>query len=359
MFSKGLMVLTVVTAAAVAGCYWTMTTQHWSSDTREYDRELVAPSLHRQISEIHSIELLRSGAEFRLLRTDTGWKNQGLGGFPANAEKIESVLAELATLRYLEPRTERPSLFYRLDLDENHQKSDATRLRARNLNGTTLVDIVLGKSKGRTTPGGTQYTYVRTGNDQRVWLTEGDVDARFDAADWSARAIVDIEADAILSLRLRPTGSDPIELMRLTRADSSLELVSEIPVDHVAQKHQINYLAELFRDLHLIDARAVSESDVSTDFRIEASVETNNRLKVTMRAHEPEADGTVWAHVEASQITDARDSTSDASPPAEDIDETQRTVKYINDQFAGWYLLLPRTVGDRLNLQSNDMVTGN
>jgi len=221
MFSKGLMVLAAVTTVVVAGCYWTITTRQSSSDIAEQTRELVAPSLHRQISDIHSIEVLRSGKEFRLLRTDSGWKNQGLGGFPANPEKIESVLAGLATLRYLEPRTERPSLFYRLDLDESKTESNATRLRANNLNDETLVDIVLGKRKRRTTPGGTQYTYVRTSNDQRVWLTEGDVDGRFDAADWSARAIVNIEPDSILSLTLRHAEAKAIELTRLAGVNSS------------------------------------------------------------------------------------------------------------------------------------------
>ena len=79
----------------------------------------------------------------------------------------------------------------------------------------------------------------------------------------------------------------------------------------------------------------------------EVTVESADRLRVTLRTGNPAADGSVWAAVDAGGLA----ADGEASDHARG-----RKPRGSPSQFDGWLLELPRRIADRLEIRLHDIV---
>ena len=346
MPTRGLVVLAVVTVATVAASVIAVDKRYRQTVLEARGGEVVFPHLRGRTGGVAVIEVGRAGAAFALERRGDGWANTGLGGYPAGAELVETVLSGIADLRYLEPKTARAALHPKLGVEDAGPGAGSTRLTLGDGEGGVLADLVAGKARPRTANADRAGVYIRLPGRERVWLAEGTLDVHRDAAGWSDRAIVDVHARAIRSLTVRHADGEVVDLHRAGPDDRKLTLRNPPAGAVVAHQHQIDYMAGLMQGLSFVDARAGGLSDPAVAPGFEATVETLDRLRVTLRAGNPADDGTLWAAVEAGLADDVEAS-----------DHARAEASRIASQFDGWLLELPRRISDRLKIRLRD-ITG-
>ena len=127
------------------------------------------------------------------------------------------------------PRTSRSRLYRRLDVDDVTAGGKSTRLTLKDADGAVLADIIVGKPKNDVTGTDRQGVYMRLPGDERAWLVEGSLDVRHDAAEWSDRMVVDIDARSLTALTVRHADGEIVALHRDRPQDLKLTLKSLPP----------------------------------------------------------------------------------------------------------------------------------
>ena len=345
MPSPGLLILAVVTAGAVVACSLVVNERYRKVAPEKQEDRLVFPALQRQVDAIADIEVVRPGGRFVLSRREGGWANMGIGGYPARSPRVDEVVGAMAGLEYAEPRTSRSRLYRRLDVDDVTAGGKSTRLTLKDADGAVLADIIVGKPKNDVTGTDRQGVYMRLPGDERAWLVEGSLDVRHDAAEWSDRMVVDIDARSLTALTVRHADGEIVALHRDRPQDLKLTLKSLPPGARVEHQYQIDYMAGLLQEVRFNDARRASATDVEAVPVFEATGQSKNHLAVTLRAGQPEEDGSVWARIDA-QVTD----------DAQASNRTRREVARIKSSFSEWNVKLPRQVTDRLKIRLGDII---
>ena len=345
MPTRGLVVLAIATVATVVASGIAIDKRYRQTVLEARGGEVVFPDLRGRTDGVAVIEVARAGAGFALERRRDGWANAGLGGYPARAELVETVLSGIAALRYLEPKTARAALYPKLAVEDAGPGAGSTRLTLRDGDGTVLTDLVVGKAKPRTANADRAGVYIRLPGRERAWLGEGTLDVHRDAAGWSDREIVDIDARSIRSLTVRHEDGEVVDLYRAEPHDRKLTLRNLPAGATIAHQHQIDFMAGLLKGLSFVDARAGGLSDRAVAPGFEATVQTADHLRITLRAGNPAEDGSLWAAVDASVAVDVEAS-----------DHARAEASRIASQFDGWLLKLPRRISDRLKIRLHDII---
>ena len=345
MPTRGLILLAVVTVATVVASGIAVDARYREAVVEAREGAAVFPALRERAGGVAEIEVERAGAGFALERRGDGWANAELGGYPARSGLIETAISEIADLRYLEPKTARPGLYPRLAVEDAGPGAGSTRLTLRDGDGGVLADLIVGKARPRTANTHRAGVYVRLPGRERAWLAEGTLDVHRDAADWSDRSIVDIDARAVRTLTVRHPDGEVVDLHRIEPGDRKLTLRNLPAGAVVTHQHHIDFMAGLLKGLSFVDARPGEPSDPAVAPGFEATVHTADHLRVTLRAGNPAEDRSVWAAVDAGPADDA-----DASEHA------RAEASRIASQLDGWLLKLPRRVSDRLKIRLHDII---
>ena len=345
MPTRGLILLAVVTATTVVASCVAVDGRYRQMELEATGGETVFPALAGRTDTVARIEVTRAGAGFVLERRGDGWANTGLGGYPARVELIETVLSEFAGLGYLEPKTARAALYPRLAVEDAGPGAGSTRLTLGDRDGGVLADLIVGKAMPRTVHMHRAGVYIRLPGRERAWLAEGTLDVHRAAAGWSDRAVVDIDERAVRSITVRHEDGEVIELYRAEPGDRKLTLRNLPAGAAVSHQHHIDFMTGLLKDLSFVDARPGSPSDPAVAPGSEATVQTVDHLRVTLRAGQPAEDGSLWAAVDAGLSVDAEAS-----------DRARADAARIASQFHGWLLKLPRRISNRLEIRLHDIV---
>ena len=344
MPTLGLSVLAVVTVATVIASCVAVDARYRETVLEGRGGEAVFPAIRGRTGSVVKIEIGRSEAGFALERRGDGWANTGLGGYPARAERVEAVLSEIGGLDYLEPKTTRTALYPKLAVEDVGPGARSTRLTLRNGDGGILADLIVGKAGPRTASSDRAGVYIRLPGRERAWLAEGTLDVHRDAAGWSNRAIVDVDARSVRSLTVRHADGEVIDLHRAGPEDRKLTLRNLPEGAVVAHQHEIDFMAGLLTELSFVDARAGGPSDPAVAPGFEATVETADHLRVMLRAGNPAEDGTLWAAIDAGVVADAEAS-----------GQVRSEASRIASRLDGWIVKLPRRISDRLVIRLHDI----
>ena len=305
---------------------------------------LFFPSLAAALPEVAAIDVTRAAGRFTLTRAEGGWRNEGLAGYPAISDRADDVLAKLAGLRRVAPRTARARLYRRLGVEDVAEGATSTRLTLHNAGGEVLADLIVGAAQRngvqRSTPG----TYVRMPDAARVWLAYGSFDVHHDAANWSERRLVDIAPDAVMALEVVHPDGDRIQVVRDGSADGALTMAAG-DRRRIARPGQLQYLAALFESLEFLDAlpeERLRDRRGDQPPGVQAAVLTRDGVLVELRQLAPAERDRVWAELNARAV-------EDGSP------EAVERARAIAAAVAGWVYLLPQSVTERLRLRADNV----
>jgi hypothetical protein len=297
------------------------------------------PDLGSRLGDLAWVRLTHGSVKADFAVIGERWTLVEKGNYAAAPDKMRRLLLGLADLNLIEPKTERPELFARLDLDDpGNGKSTLVALQDRA--GKTIAELVVGKMRRDRLGGGNDGVYVRKPGDDRAWLARGSLDLAGDLAGdtvgWLDRRILDIAGSRIAAVTL--TGDDGIALVLRRDAPDGKFAVADAPPDARFKKDAaLAEPAAALAGLDLDDVKPAADLPVPQKGVATASFTTFDGVTVTLRlfAH----DNADWASIEAAG--------SGAAEP---------DSQAINARLAQWSYALPAGRAKLLRTRLGDLV---
>src|SRR5215469_5024241 len=179
--------------------------------------ERALPGLADRLGEVASVRVTRGAVTVNLRAAERGWTVVETGNYPADKDRVRKLLLQLAELELIEPKTDKPELLARLDLDDP-ANGKSTEIVLQNRSGTILGQIVVGRDRPTDIAKGEAGVYVRKPGSDRAWLARGSFALGGDVLSWLDRQIIDIAPSRIGSVVL-------------TAADGSAAIVARASAD--------------------------------------------------------------------------------------------------------------------------------
>ncbi len=330
--------------------------------TAPRDHRPAFPPLRDQPEAVARIEVRTPARTIALERAadGSGWGVADRSGYPADAERVQSLVASLAEMHLIEPKTAQPDRHDRLgveDLDNEDARSRVVRLL--DVDGEALAEAIIGRASGRVAGFSQGGIYMRFPEDPQSWLASGSVDLAEDPADWLDRSLIDLRRDEVRRVEVMPADGEAFAARRTSPGDD-LELVDP-PADRSVDEAAVSRLAAALSAVRLEDVRPRDAIDLPTE-RSRAIVTTFDGVEVAVEL--AEIDGDHWALLEARAV-DVGPSANPAQPALNTESQTDRRpdtgsedevseparqrVGTINDRVAGWVYQLPTFVAERLS----------
>jgi hypothetical protein len=268
------------------------------------------PALAAKLGDVASVTVSREGTTMTLIRDGDGWLVAEKGNYPANAAKISQIVRAMADVTLVEPKTQNPDLYPRLEVeDPGHGKSALVAVKDKS--GGDLAQAIVGKRRYDRLGAGNDGVYLRNVGEAQTWLARGTLDPSGDPASWLDRQIIDISEKKIAKVTLtQPDGS---KLVISRAAPDASFAVEDAPADTKFKSDStISGPAGALETLDLDDVKPAGELPVPDKDVVAASFTTFDRLTVDLRLMERDksnwiaisATGSGSAEAEAKKIED-------------------------------------------------------
>lgn len=213
MRNKGLVALVSVTVAAVALAVVVSRTTGPQPDPLA--GKLVLPALVSRLGDVGSMSLVHSDQKTTLLRDGKKWVVEERADYPANVTKVRSALLGLADLVYVEPKTAKPALYSRLDVEDAGAKnSKSTLVTVADAKGALIGEVIIGKRRDNWLGTGVGGIYVRKPGTARSWLARGNLDVTGDTPAWLDKKVLDLPAAQVKQVVLTQPGGASVVISR-------------------------------------------------------------------------------------------------------------------------------------------------
>ncbi len=295
MQRRSFLLLAGATAVLVAGAGITLSGgDHPASRAAPGERAL--PKLAAKLGDIAWIRLSRGTTKVNFADIGGNWAVVEKGNYPAAAGKVRQLLLALSDLTLVEPKTQQPELFPRLELDDPIN-GKATQVVIQDRTGQIIGELIIGKRRANRLGTGNDGVYVRRVGETRAWLARGSADVTGDVASWLDRRILDIPDQRIGSIVL--TGAEGGVLVISRRAPGDKFAVDNAPSDAKFKGDAVLAgPAAALAALDLIDVKPAADQPVPDSGVATAAYTTFDGLTVRLKLFE--RDKVDWVAIETS-----------------------------------------------------------
>lgn len=299
---KSFIALAVVTVAVAAGAVYTLTERESATRGSTESRPLY-PGLTGRINDVDRLTIRTSAdGTITLARDGDRWGMAERYAYPVDFEKVRNALIEVAAINTLEPRTSKPELYDKLQVEDVEKElSNSIRVTAA-AGDETVADLIVGKTRPIEEGGG---VFVRKAGDERSWLAEGSFQPQRKFVQWLDRNIVNVDQRRIRLVEMtRPDGQGVL----VSKDDPSGEAYTlETPVPEgrkVKAESELRALASITDFLILEDVRPASEVDFTTETIVDRFV-TFDGMELVMEVVEQEDE--TWVRLSAGEAERAEE----------------------------------------------------
>ena len=287
----------------------------------------LVPGLAARFDTVQQIVVTRGEIRFTVRRGAEGdWRLAEFGDYPAVQAGPDRLLAGVAALQRVGPRTSRPDRYALLGVTAPGAGSDAVGLSLLDAAARPLADLVIGGAQRAGVWIGQPGRYVRLGADPQVWLAAGAIDLPAAAEDWLNQPLADISRHRVNRIEMAGEGRVPLVWTRARLGEPLL------PADATAARlpdADLQALARALEGLAVRAARPQAELDGTTVLR-RLSVSTFDGLTLRLRLHPPAEAPWLTAEIRfapvATPVSPADRAEFDLQDPAETGREALRLL---------------------------------
>jgi hypothetical protein len=293
------------------------------------------PALAAKLGEVASVTVSRNGTTMTLIRDGDSWLVAEKGNYPANAAKISQIVRAMADLTLVEPKTQNPDLYPRLEVeDPGNGKSALVAIKDKS--GGDLAQAIIGKRRYDRLGAGNDGVYLRKQGEAQAWLARGTLDPSGDPASWLDRQIIDISEKKVAKIAL--IQADGTKLVISRAAPDAKFAVEDAPADtKFKSESAISGPAAALETLDLDDVKPAGELSVPDKEVVKAYFTTFDGLTVDVRLME--RDQSNWIAIST---------TGSGSAEAE--------AKKIDDKVSHWTYAIPAYKANLLKTKLADLV---
>jgi hypothetical protein len=334
MHARSLILLASATAALVAVAIAVLASgDHGVS--RAAPGQSAFPALAARLGDVASVTVSRAGTTMTLIRDGDNWLVAEKGNYPANTAKISQIVRAMADLTLVEPKTQNPDLYPRLEV-EDPGNGKSTVVAVKDKSGGDLAQAIVGKRRYDRLGAGNDGVYLRKPGEAQSWLARGTLDPSGDAASWLDRQIIDISEKKIAKVTL--TQADGSKLVISRSAPEAKFAVEDAPADAKFKgETATSGPATALETLDLDDVKPAGELPVPDKNVVTASFTTFDGLTVDLRLME--RDKADWIAISAA-----------GSGPAE------ANAKKIEDKVSHWTYAIPAYKANLLKTKLADLI---
>jgi hypothetical protein len=298
MQNKGLLGLFAVTLAAVIAAVF-VAEGGGAVRTDPLVGQHVLPQVADRLDSVARIALVNGGQKTTLVRWGNAWTVEERGFYLADGEKLHQLLLGLGDLTYVEPKTKKPDLYPRLDVeDADKPGAKSTLVTVSDAKGSLLGEIIAGKHRVDELGGGSDGVYVRKPGDAQSWLARGALDLSGDTASWLSTKLLDLPTTQVKDVLLTAADGTKLAFGR-QKPDDKFALDPPPPADKKLKSDDaLDDPAGALGGLELADVRPAKDFALPAQGVAEARYESFDGLVVTLTL--ADKDGGHWARIEAS-----------------------------------------------------------
>lgn len=300
----------------------------------EASGELLLKKLASRINQVDELKVLAAGGSSvtRLTRGDSIWTIEELDSYPADWDRLRSLLANISAAKIVELKTSKPEYYSQLGV-EDISAEGADNLMLEISFGDEVQGLIIGNDA--TARNG---QYVRLANQAQTVLINQSLDLSAEPISWADRAIVDIGSSLVADIEISHPDGNRIKLRKVSADETDFELVNLPKGKNILSSWSLNSLGNVFSMLRM---EAV-KSDNGEPFSAPVSIDllTFSGLKISVLAAESE-DG-AWIRITASppEFTVSGDEDEQAE---EFRTQLTREAEAINRRVSGWVYQVPAT----------------
>jgi hypothetical protein len=297
------------------------------------------PGLADKLGEVAAVRLTRGGMVVNLRAGDRGWAVVEKGGYPANQDRIHKLLLQLAELELIEPKTDKPELLARLDLDDP-ANGKSTEIVLQHRNGVMLGQIVIGRGRPSDIAKGEAGVYVRKPGSDRAWLARGSFALGGEVLSWLDRRIIDIAPTRVSTVVLTAADGSAAIVVR-SSADQPFALDAPPADARPKPDAALAAPAGALEQLELTDVKHATVGPTPADNAVTGAFTTFDGVVIGLRLSPPEAGD--WLTIQATG-----QATGSGSGEAE--------AKALNDRLSPWAFQIPPARAKLLRMTLSDFL---
>lgn len=293
------------------------------------------PMLAATLGDVASVTVSRDGTTMTLIRDGDSWLVAEKGNYRANAAKISQIVRAMADLTLVEPKTQNPDLYPRLEVEDPGNGKSAL-VAVKDKSGGDLAQAIVGKRRYDRLGAGNDGVYLRKPGEAQTWLARGTLDPSGDPASWLDRQVIDIPEKKIAKVTLiQPDGG---KLVISRSAPEAKFAVEDAPADaKFKSESATSGPATALETLDLDDVKPAGELKVPDKDVVTASFTTFDGLTVDLRL--VERDKSNWIAISAT-----------GSGPAE------AEAEKIEDKVSHWSYAIPAYKANLLKTKLADLI---
>ena len=328
--------LAAATAVSVLAAAVLHTVGNRWSPGRVEGQPLVA-GLERQEKAIAAVEVIQGDKRITLERADAQWRIKERAGYPANPERVRTLLNALAQSQLAEPKTAAKDKYKALELEDPTAKDAKSRqVRVLDAKGKALVDVVLGKSRFDAFGAGKGGTYVRRAGEAQTWLATGEPKAGLELKDWAAATVFDIDQGKIAKITLEHPGEAALVVEKGDGKDAKFKLDKMPEGKKLKQGVTIDQIGQGFASIEMEDVRKLEATPTGDKVSV-LRLEADGGMTVTFRLRK---DGEAhWLSLTAQGAD------GDAKKAADEL----------NKRASGWEFRVPQWKVDQIGKRAADL----
>jgi Domain of unknown function (DUF4340) len=303
--------------------------------SRAAPTERAFPALAAKLGDVASVTVSHDNATMTFIRHGDSWLVVDKGNYPANTAKISQIVRAMADLTLVEPKTQRPDLYPRLEVEDPGNGKSAL-VTVKDKSGGDLAAAIVGKRRYDRLGAGNDGVYLRKPGETQAWLARGTLDPSGDPASWLDRQIIDISEKKIAKVTLTQPDGTKLVIGR-ARPDATFAVEDAPAETKFKSESTISGPAGALETLDLDDVKPAGELPVPESDVVKASFTTFDGLIVDLRLME--RDKSNWIAISAA---------GSGSAEAE--------AKKIDDKVSHWTYAIPAYKTNLLKTKLADLV---
>lgn len=313
----------------------------------------VFPSVAGKPDDVGQLVVTRADGGYTLTRKGDQWVLADRADYPVRAEQAKAAVAALASLKLMEPKTHKPELLSRLEVEEPTQPgAKSTLVTLKNAGGSEIGRIILGKARPDSLENPRPGVYARKPGDPQAWLAEGDPKIKPSVSDWLDRQVLSIKTDRVREVATIAPDRARLVVSRDKPEDKDFKIYNQPEGTKLKNPAALGELAGLLDGLMMDDVQGATAIAFPASGASQAEYRSFDGLVVRLTLAEDK--GATWARIEV--VTEPwRKVEGDKSSMVDPTDEVKKEAADLNGRLRNYVFKLTDYAAKKLVSRLGDL----